>query len=689
MELKGFKIVAVAIAIAISATNRAHADGSAAASTPSATSTQSAQKTSDAAGKKTEAKSAQAKSAGNEGEQKLAPVVVTATRIEEPASDVGVSVTVVEKQQIDDQKIQQVEGALREVPSVVVTQQGSNGSLTDVSIRGAESNQTLVMIDGVEVNKGSTGGFDFATQMTPGFDRIEVVRGGGGALYGSSAIGGVINLISEQGEGPAHFTMLSEGGNRAAQGQVATFGGSSGKLDYSGSLNYFSTEGFRLANDNSDNLTGATRLDYHLDADTTIRVFARYIRSNVSLPEYQVFFFPPISLDPTAHQREEFMLFKGELEHRFSDHLDGRMSAFYVRDEVRINDYPFNAVPNPGTNFEADDYPDEIRGSNSELIYSWNSNWRTLVGFDFKDRWARSTSNATAFPPPTSFTERRQEYAGYVQQQGSLFDGRLIGTGGCRVDGNSQFGEEFSPSWSVTMPVKEIATTFRGSYSEGFRAPSFNELYYPDFGNPNLQPELSSEYDGGFTTTLSEWGQLSANYFSRRVHNLIVAVFIPPATFTEGNTARVDVQGVEIIPSVGPFYGFTLNGFFTILDETHVSGPQSTAQPLRVPKRSAYGLLQYARTGIFHVRDRVVASLGYNFVGDRDDITTQFTVGNNVAYHLFNAAVSYEGRMPWYAISDEEVFARVSNLFDRNYSQTLGYPSPRVNFVAGVQVSFF
>ena len=100
----------------------------------------------------------------------------------------------------------------------------------------------------------------------------------------------------------------------------------------------------------------------------------------------------------------------------------------------------------------------------------------------------------------------------------------FLSTGGFRVDGNSQFGKEVSPAWSVAIPITKISTTLRGSYSEGFRAPSFNELFFPGFGNPNLKPEISSEYDGGFTTNFGERASITATYFSRRVKNLIVTV---------------------------------------------------------------------------------------------------------------------------------------------------------------------
>ncbi len=620
--------------------------------------------------------------------EKLPPVVVTATRIEQPLSEIGTTVTVVDQSQIQSQKIQSVDNVLRQVPGVVVLQGGSPGTETDVMIRGATAPQTLIMIDGVEVNTGASGLFDIANLTTDNLSRVEVVRGAGGSLYGSQAIGGVVNLLSQEGEGTPKVSIQSEGGNRATQRQVLTASGAEGNLGFSGGLSYFSTEGFQQINDNSDNLSGSSRLDYHLDEKTTIRGFARYYRSNVSLADFTIF---TGALNPTAHQRDEFMLFKGEIEHQFTDKLTARISGSFVRNEVRLNFPPY--VGNTGFELsEVDRIPEETRGANAEAVYSWCEGWRTLAGFDFKSRWLR-TSDVSVFttPPPSisAFSATREEYAGYVEQEASAFNGRLLGTGGFRVDGNSQFGEEVSPSWSVAIPVKEIGTTFRGSYSEGFRAPAFDELYFPFFGNPNLNPEISSEYDGGFTKTFGEMFSFTATYFSRRVHDLIVTVPVPvsktnPFGSMAGNAGRVDVQGVELVPSFGPFYGFSLNGGFTVLDETHVGA----AEPLRVPKRSAFGVAQYEHKELLLPRDRTTLSFAYTFVGDRDDITPAGTIRNHVGYHRIDATAVYEAGEVWKRISNEQVFARVSNLFDRNYSEEFGFPSPPINFVAGIKLEF-
>jgi len=620
--------------------------------------------------------------------QKLPPVVVTATRIEQPISEIGTTVSVVDQSQIQSQQIQSIDNVLREVPGVTVTEGGSPGTVSEVLIRGADPAQTLIMVDGVEVNTGATGGFDISNLTTDNLDRVEVLRGAGGSLYGSQAIGGVVNLITQEGEGPAKVSMLSEGGNRASERQVVTVNGAEGNLGYSGSLSYFSTQGFQKINDNSDNLSGAFRLDYHLDDKTTIRGFARYYRSNVSLADFTIF---TGQLNPTAHQRGEFMLFKGEIERRFTEKLTARLSVSFVRNELRLNFPPF-----PGdTGFEVserDRIPEETRAALAEAVYSWGKGWRSLIGFDFKDRWLRTSDVAVFTTPPPSisfFTARRQEYAGYLEQEGSAFDGRILGTGGVRFDGNSQFGKEVSSSWSVAAPIKEIGTTLRGSYSEGFRAPAFDELYFPFFGNPKLSPEISSEYDGGFTKTFGELFSFTATYFSRRVHGLIVAAPVPvsksnPFGSLAENAGRVDVQGVELAPSFGPFHGFTLNGGFTVLDETHTG----TAGPVRVPKRSAYGLAQYQLKELLLPRDKTTLSLAYTFEGDRDDITPFGTIRNHVGYHRFDASAVYDVREAWRFISNEEVFARVSNLFDRHYSEEFGFPSPPINFLAGIKLEF-
>ncbi len=624
----------------------------------------------------------------------LPDVSITATRIAQPISQIGNTVTIISAQQIDDQKIQQTSDALREVPGVQVTQSGGPGTITDVSIRGSSTSQVVTLLDGVEVNTGGSGSFDFSNLTTDDTNRIEVIRGAGGSLYGSSAIGGVINQITEEGTGDPKFSLLSDGGNWETQRQVATASGAIGKLGYSGSVSYFSTGGFQPVNSQYDNLSLNSRLDYHLTDATTLRMFARYIGADVGLPEFSNDD-PGSPLDPTAHQRTEIMLFKGEVEHHFGEKLLVRVNGSFVRDEIRINKTPSTAIPLG----ESDDIPDEIRATNAEAIYTWMQGFSTLAGFDFKDRWGRDGDSSIYAPGMqpvvTVFHAERQEYAGYVQQQVSLFHDHLLGTGGFRVDGNSQFGKEVSSAWSVAIPFQKYGTTLRGSYSEGFQAPTFDELYYPGFGNPHLKATTSSEYDGSVEQKFSEIGSLTLTYFSRRIHELVadqLCTISPTCPYgaLPANIGRADMQGLEVVPSVGPFKGFSLSGNFTVLDSTH-SPLISGLQPVRVPKRAAAAVAEYKRSDIIRDGDQFVAVLVYQFVGDRNDLQTVPPYGyeNNPAYQLFNLTLSYKlGDLAVPHLNHEEAFVRIQNLFDRRYDQALGFPSPPISFEAGVKVGF-
>src|SRR5271155_837073 len=629
----------------------------------------------------------------------LPDVSITATRITQPVSQIGTTVTVINSQQIQDQKIQQTSDALRQVPGVQVTQSGGPGTETDVSIRGSSPSQVLTLLDGVEVNTGGSGEYDFANLTTANASRIEVIRGAGGSLYGSSAIGGVINQITEEGTGAPKFSLLSDGGNWESERQVATASGALDRLGYSGSVSYYSTSGFQPVNSDNDNLSLTSRLDYHLTDDTVLRAWARYTFADVGLPEFSNED-PGSPLDPTAHQRTEFMLYKGEVDSHLTDKLLVRWFGSFVRDEVRIN-----KDPSPGlTNGESDDIPDEIWGTNLEAVYSWCRGFDTVAGFDFKYRWGRD-GDVSTFPPSggfpastsiTVFTEDREEYAGYLQQQGRFFDGHLLVTGGFRVDGNSQFGTEVSPAWSVALPFDEYGVTLRGSYSEGFQAPTFDELYFPGFGNPDLKATTSSEYDGGIEKRFGEFASITTTYFSRRIHDLVVDAPCKPGSspgcefgFQPENVGRADLQGVEVVPAIYPLKGLSLSGSFTALDSTHVP-LVAGLQPLRVPKHSATAVAQYKMGDLFNRGDLFIAAMSYQFVGDREDIQTQAPEGdeNHGSYQLFNLTLSYklgEGLVPY--LNHEEAFVRIQNLFDRHYSQDFGFPAPPVNYEAGIKVS--
>ncbi|HEU4342468.1 MAG TPA: TonB-dependent receptor plug domain-containing protein, partial [Candidatus Binatia bacterium] len=200
----------------------------------------------------------------------LPAVVVTATRTEIPQQDVTTSISVIGTEDIRAQQAETVLEILRSVPGLDVVQSGSRGTNTVVFIRGSEADHVLVLIDGVEVNSTTAGPFNFAHLTTENIERIEILRGAGGALYGSQAIGGVINIITKKGQGPLELGLSAEGGNGSTHRQVLSLRGEAGKLGYSLSAARLESDGFRSINDDYRNLAASSRLDYKFTEDTNL-----------------------------------------------------------------------------------------------------------------------------------------------------------------------------------------------------------------------------------------------------------------------------------------------------------------------------------------------------------------------------------------------------------------------------------
>jgi vitamin B12 transporter len=288
-----------------------------------------------------------------------------------------------------------------------------------------------------------------------------------------------------------------------------------------------------------------------------------------------------------------------------------------------------------------------------------------------------------------------------VQQQIHLFDERLLAIGGFRVDGNEDFGTEVSPGWSLGYRENwgtggRWTTHVKGSYAEGFKAPTFNELFFPKSGNANLDAETSSEWDATLQQHLGiEWLWAEATYFTRRTKNLIQfapvaqcpGAVVPPGVFFTGcNIGRADVDGVETAIAVGPVAGASLRGSYMYLDWDLSSG----GKLLRRPHNRMAVWLNYDRRDLLQAADLFDASVNVFFVGERTDIDpiTFNPNATNAQYTRSDLALRYEIPLPHTQGVRVGTFARVQNLFDRNYEEVLGFKSPPINVLAGGQLTF-
>jgi vitamin B12 transporter len=267
-----------------------------------------------------------------------------------------------------------------------------------------------------------------------------------------------------------------------------------------------------------------------------------------------------------------------------------------------------------------------------------------------------------------------------------LLNERLFVIGGFRVNDNEDFGTRVTPSWSFAYLIPRTGSKLKSGFAEGFRAPNFNELFFPDFGNPHLDAERSSEWHVGFEQNL--WGDrfsVETVYFSRRVRGLIEGVLVDPVNFIfqAQNLGRVDVQGVEVIPVLRLLPELTLSGNFTFLDFD-----TKEDRLLRRPSTRGAVRVNYQRQGMRGADDLLNLSVNLRVIGDRDDVDPLRGFRTNPMYARTDVAVSYTFPSGLFRFSGLTVYGKIENLFDRHYQEVLGFRAPPLNYLAGVKVRF-
>ena len=623
-----------------------------------------------------------------ESTEQLPEVVVTATRTRLSSEDVTSSVTVVNSQDIEQHDHATVAEALRGTPGLDLTEFGSTGHSSFASIRGAAPDQVLVLLDGVEVNTATVGQFDFANLTTDNVDRIEIVRGGGGTLYGSNAIGGVINVLSRRGEGPFHLTTTGEAGSAATHHETVGVSGARGPFALSGTTSFLASDGFRSINDDYRNFSTSWRADADPFPNASLRGFLRYSNSRTGLVNFNV---ADGVLDPDARSRDDFFLAKGEWEHRLQNGLNYRASASYVSDNQRFHDDELDSEgevePTASGHF-----PNQIIAADTQLDYLWRDLALTTVGLEFKERSARVFGQQTeeegdgqVDQETEQFNANRSNVAVYGQEQLSLLDDTVRGVGGLRYDHYDGFSDQVTASGSGSYLVRPTHTRLRLGYAEGFRAPTFDELFQPTLGNPNLQAETSWEIDAGAIQEFFD-GRLrfEPTYFYREVKNLIEEVADqlpgPIAGVPEGEGARnvnARFQGVELITRAQPMVWLTLSATYTYLN---FDSPQGSL--LNRPRHRGSFSASTQRNGVLQPGDRATAAVQVFAVGARDsaDPTQDFEPRQLGSYGRTDLALSYRLDP---SVAPLILTATVRNLFNRDFSESIGFPAPPARFLMG------
>jgi vitamin B12 transporter len=622
----------------------------------------------------------------------ISEITVTATQVPTLLPDVPAGVTIITRQDIDQRGYTTLTQALGAVPGLGVVQAGGAGGQASVFIRGTNSEDVLVLIDGVPANDPSdpNGAFNFGEDTLSDISRIEIVRGPMSGIYGSGAIGGVINIVTRQGAGKPKATIEAAGGF-PSQGQAsATISGSTGKFDYAlgGAIDEesgYDETARRLSvydgvKDPFRSKLGSLNFGYKPVDGTRVYLVIRARQSVTGYPDLGY----PIFDDPDEYGYDTNVFGKFGVK---SDLLNGLLTTDLFIARIQDNRRYTNLLDADDPNFSQAD--DHYNGYRTDV--QWNNIVHlpdvgpaalssVLAGIEYISDTAKENVNESGFLE--NLNASQHSVAGHLAGQTTLLN-RLTLTAALRDDSVSSFGNAFTGRGGAVLAVPEADLHLKASYGSSFLAPSLYDLHGVDNfgyqGNPNLKPEYGDGYEAGGQFDIPAGGQpdfasLSATYFHNDVRDLITAT---PDFSTEENIGKVRINGVETEAVLRPASWFTADLTYTYTDARDASG---NSQLLRRPENAASAALAISPAP----RLSIVPDIRYigrftDYLYGKDGYPT----GDGLAQPgtIAGLAVNY------LVTSDLTVFAQGKNLFNSRFEPVNGLQIPGQSFLFGVRAT--
>ena len=604
-------------------------------------------------------------------DDQLETLVVTATRIPTPELDVASSITVITADDIAARQVRTLPDLLKEVPGLNLVQTGGPGGQTSVFMRGTNSNHTKVLVDGIDLGDPSNpgGAFDLGTFLTQDIQTVEILRGPQSGLYGGDAIGGVINIITKSGSGPAQFNAGVEAGSFDTFNQAGSASGSLDQFHYAATLQHYHAgatpvtpldllpPGQARIDDYDDNLTASTKLGLDVTDHFDLGLVARYTDSHLRITGDNFATFPatPDTSQSDNNTTQYYTRATGHLL-LLDGALEQTVGAAYSN--VKSSQY---SPDNPAAYLYGEREKYDWQG-----ILKVAATQQLVLGAEHqRDEITQPISAAT------------NVNSGYAELQSS-FGGRLFDTISVRYDDNDRFGSQFTYRVAPTYLIEETGTKLKASVGTGFKAPSLSQMFqnFPEFdffGNPNLRPETSVGYDAGFEQSL---GPANVRFGVTYFHNSIKNLIDDNADFTSlTNVGRAVTDGVESFVSYQPLQSLTLRLDYTYLQATDEILHEEL---LRRPKHK--GDLNAAWQATSRLRlNATLLSVSSWIDGNRDFSIPRLTAPG---YTTMDCAASYDLTSHW------ALFGRISNLFNRHYQNPDGFLQPTFGAFAGVKAKF-
>jgi vitamin B12 transporter len=600
-------------------------------------------------------------------------VIVSATRLPTPESQVASSVTVITAEDIAARQERSLPDILKDVPGLNVIRTGGPGGQAAVYMRGTNNNHTKVLVDGIDVSdpSSSNASFDFSQFLTQDIERVEVLRGPQSGLYGSDAIGGVINIITKSGQGPAQLQASAEGGSFETFNQTAGVRGSTQQFHYSANVEHFHSGATAVTplellapgevrnDDYYDNLTAATKLGYDVGQNFDVGLVARYTNTHLRVTGDDFSTFPsfPAAQQARASTSEYYGRATAHLV-SFESLLDQTLGVSYIRKRT--------------STLEPDSPQESLDTGERTKI-----DWQGALKFTPAHTLVLGAEHARdSISEPISAANNID--SGYAELQSQLLEG-LYAAVNARYDKNDRFGGKVTYRVAPAYTIPGTGMKLKTSVGSGFKAPTLSELFqsFPDFffiANPNLRPETSTGYDLGVEQALvGQTLRVGVTYYSNRIRNLIVAAPAPDGiNLSYANVGRARTNGVESFVAYSPIEVVTVRADYTYTQATDEGTDQEL---LRRPKHKASLNAGWQATHALSL-NATVLTLSSWIDGNRDFSVPRLSAPG---YTVVNLAASFDVN------KHLSVFGRVDNLFDRHYQNPVGFLQPTVGAFAGIR----
>ncbi len=605
------------------------------------------------------------------------PIIVTATRTPTKASDVLADNVYIGPEEIQQAGQTTLVELLQKQKGVTISSYGGGGSNSSVFLRGTTNNQTLVLIDGVRVDDSFSGGANWSVIPLNVIDHIEIIFGPQSSLYGADAIGGVIQIFTKRGEGPPKLNASVGYGTYGTSISEASINGSTTgdqKISYSLAASQTLSMGFNtIASNNKDGITPGNRTGYVQDSATG-RVSQEWqkgqefglqflqSRLNNQLPALN----GQDGLQQVQNQISQLGTYSLYSKNQVTDAWKSLLQA---------SAQTSNALTHSPTSGDYSAYDSTL--NQRQNIYTWQND--ISLGKDLlqvlAERRTQTVSssqlnyNSTEFPfPLLGFNQSRNTNSGALAYQlkresnianFSIRNDSITGYGP-QTTGSAAYGYFFTKEWRANI-----------NYGTGFRAPTFNDLYYPGYGNPAVQAEKSKNTEAGlhFEKSTLE-GHIVV--FSNSISNLIQVskancpAGTNPYTGCASNVSSANITGLTL-SGASQINSLNLKGSFT------QQNPVNQGSDTTLIKQAK----QYGNIAAEYIYAQVTAGVGATFSGRRNDYLGD--ASGMGGYTIFNLYANYD------VAKDLSLFARWNNVFNKDYQLSYGYNTPGSNAFVGLR----